>query len=99
MKQLRAEIDRAIGGYASDDPDIAIEDVPEPRPRPKPLHIDGGFASEDACDIPGPAEPLEVPPGLPLPPPAPPKEDSDEEDPKKKLPFGEEDEGDDADDF
>ena len=52
--------------------------MPEPRPRPKPLHIDGGFAIEDACDIPGPAEPLEVPPGLPLPPPAPPEAEPDE---------------------
>ena len=50
----------------------------ELRPRPKPLHIDCGFAIEDACDIPGPAEPLEVPPGLFSPPPASPEAEPDE---------------------
>ena len=74
MKQLRAEIDRAIDD-GSDDPDFAIEDMPTPKPKakPKPLPIDDGFAVEDPCDLPGPVGPIEVPAGLPLPDPAPPE--------------------------
>ena len=71
MKQLRAEIDRAV----EDASDFAVEDAsdlqPMAIPKAVPIAADDGFAIEDACDTPGHVEPIVVP--VHLPPAAPPE--------------------------